>query len=108
MPRGCADDARRAPPARQDPPADRGRRARVGGELGVGRLKLTALAGLPEVRPGDDLAALIADAAPEDLAASDVLVGAQKVVSKAEGRGRRPADGAPGGRARAPAGRPGE
>jgi coenzyme F420-0:L-glutamate ligase/coenzyme F420-1:gamma-L-glutamate ligase len=40
------------------------------------------------VRPGDDLAALIAAAAPEDLGAGDVLVVAHKVVSKAEGRVR--------------------
>jgi coenzyme F420-0:L-glutamate ligase/coenzyme F420-1:gamma-L-glutamate ligase len=38
------------------------------------------------VRPGDDLAALIAAAAPPDLDAGDVLVVAHKVVSKAEGR----------------------
>jgi coenzyme F420-0:L-glutamate ligase/coenzyme F420-1:gamma-L-glutamate ligase len=38
------------------------------------------------VRPGDDLAALIAAAAPADLGAADVLVVAHKVVSKAEGR----------------------
>lgn len=41
---------------------------------------------LPEVRPGDDLAALIAAAAPPDLDDGDVLVVAHKVVSKAEGR----------------------
>lgn len=52
-------------------------------------LTLTALAGLPLVAPGDDLAALLAAAlrrtaiAPE---AGDILVVAQKVVSKAEGR----------------------
>ncbi len=40
--------------------------------------------GLPEVEEGDDLAALLADAA--DLRPGDVLVVAQKVVSKAEGR----------------------
>ena len=40
--------------------------------------------GIPEVRPGDDLAALIRDAA--ELEEGDVLVVAQKVVSKAEGR----------------------
>ena len=45
-----------------------------------------ALAPLPEVRPGDDLAAAIADAAPPDLGDGDVLVVAHKVVSKAEGR----------------------
>jgi coenzyme F420-0:L-glutamate ligase / coenzyme F420-1:gamma-L-glutamate ligase len=41
------------------------------------------------VRAGDDLAALLAEAAPADLAAGDVLVVAHKVVSKAEGRTRR-------------------
>jgi coenzyme F420-0:L-glutamate ligase / coenzyme F420-1:gamma-L-glutamate ligase len=40
--------------------------------------------GIPEVRAGDDLAALIGDAA--ELEQGDVLVVAQKVVSKAEGR----------------------
>jgi coenzyme F420-0:L-glutamate ligase/coenzyme F420-1:gamma-L-glutamate ligase len=49
-----------------------------------------ALAGLPEVRRGDDLAALIASALPAGAAAADdVLVVAHKVVSKAEGRTRR-------------------
>jgi coenzyme F420-0:L-glutamate ligase/coenzyme F420-1:gamma-L-glutamate ligase len=41
--------------------------------------------GLPEVRPGDDLAALVADATP-DLRDGDILVVTSKVVSKAEGR----------------------
>lgn len=41
--------------------------------------------GIPEVGPGDDVAALIAEAAPE-LEAGDVVVVTQKVVSKAEGR----------------------
>lgn len=46
-----------------------------------------ALAGLPEVRPGDDLAALIAAARGGDgFAPGEVLVVAHKVVSKAEGR----------------------
>jgi coenzyme F420-0:L-glutamate ligase/coenzyme F420-1:gamma-L-glutamate ligase len=54
---------------------------------------------LPEVRPGDDLAALLAAAAPEDLADGDVLCVAHKVVSKAEGRIRRQADVEPGERA---------
>ena len=49
-----------------------------------------ALTGLPEVRAGDDLAALIAAAMPDGgPAADDVLVVAHKVVSKAEGRTRR-------------------
>ncbi|MBT2456328.1 coenzyme F420-0:L-glutamate ligase [Streptomyces sp. ISL-86] len=40
---------------------------------------------MPEVRPGDDLARLIADAAP-DLRDGDVLLVTSKIVSKAEGR----------------------
>jgi coenzyme F420-0:L-glutamate ligase/coenzyme F420-1:gamma-L-glutamate ligase len=46
-------------------------------------LSIEAVRGLPEVREGDDLAALIAGAA--DLRDGDVVVVAQKVVSKAEG-----------------------
>jgi coenzyme F420-0:L-glutamate ligase / coenzyme F420-1:gamma-L-glutamate ligase len=52
-------------------------------------LVVRALDVLPDVRAGDDLAALIAAAAPADLADGDVLVLAHKVVSKAEGRVRR-------------------
>jgi len=52
------------------------------------------------VRAGDDLAALLAQAAPQDLAAGDVLCVAHKVVSKAEGSVRRLEDIEPGGRAR--------
>ncbi|HEU4979400.1 MAG TPA: coenzyme F420-0:L-glutamate ligase [Solirubrobacteraceae bacterium] len=48
-------------------------------------LAADALPGIPEVRPGDDLAALIAAAAGGDLRSGDVLVVAHKVVSKAEG-----------------------
>ena len=43
------------------------------------------IAGLAEVQAGDDLAALIADAAPE-LRDGDIVVVTSKVVSKAEGR----------------------
>ena len=50
----------------------------------TGRIEILAVAGLPEVRPGDDLAALIAGAA--NLADGDVVVVTQKVVSKAEDR----------------------
>lgn len=46
-------------------------------------IALLPVAGLPEVRPGDDLPALIADAA--SLEPGDVVVVSQKVVSKAEG-----------------------
>jgi coenzyme F420-0:L-glutamate ligase / coenzyme F420-1:gamma-L-glutamate ligase len=59
------------------------------------------LPALPDVRPGDDLAGLLADAAPADLADGDVLVVAHKVVSKAEGRVRSLDEIEPGDRARA-------
>ena len=69
------------------------------------RLAAEPLPGLPEVRPGDDLAALLAEAAGRlaepGLHATDVLAVAHKVVSKAEGRVRRLADVTPGARARA-------
>jgi coenzyme F420-0:L-glutamate ligase/coenzyme F420-1:gamma-L-glutamate ligase len=67
------------------------------------RLAAEPLAGLPEVEPGDDLAALIAGAAESAVAGlrgGEVLVVAQKVVSKAEGRLLRLADVEPGDRAR--------
>ncbi|MCU4927027.1 coenzyme F420-0:L-glutamate ligase [Halobacteria archaeon AArc-dxtr1] len=47
-------------------------------------MELTPVADLPEIRPGDDLAALIADRAA--LESGDVLTVASTVVSKAEGR----------------------
>jgi coenzyme F420-0:L-glutamate ligase/coenzyme F420-1:gamma-L-glutamate ligase len=50
----------------------------------VNRLELFAVEGLPEVRPGDDLGDLISSEA--QLRPADVLVIAQKVVSKSEGR----------------------
>jgi len=52
-------------------------------------ISLIALEGIPEISPGDDLAALIAAAlvaADIGLADYDILVVTQKVVSKAEGR----------------------
>ena len=51
-------------------------------------LRLTALATLPEIRPGDDLAGLIAEASQREGFAwreGMVLVVAQKIISKAEG-----------------------
>ena len=50
----------------------------------MNHLELIGVEGLPEVRPGDDLAALLVDRA--HLQSGDVLVVAQKIVSKAEGR----------------------
>jgi coenzyme F420-0:L-glutamate ligase / coenzyme F420-1:gamma-L-glutamate ligase len=54
----------------------------------VGEVRIFPLAGIPEVRPGDDLAALLGDAVGRagGLEEGDVVVIAQKVVSKAEGR----------------------
>ena len=56
----------------------------------AGRLEVIALVGMPEIRPGDDLAAFIGDALDATpgilpLRDDDVLVVTQKVVSKAEG-----------------------
>lgn len=53
------------------------------------QLQLTTLPGIPLVEPGDDLCALIVaalDRAQEKLQAGDVLVLAQKIVSKSENR----------------------
>jgi coenzyme F420-0:L-glutamate ligase/coenzyme F420-1:gamma-L-glutamate ligase len=55
----------------------------------LGSLTLNALRGIPEVLPGSDLAALLQgalEASGISLRAGDVLVVAQKIVSKAEGR----------------------
>jgi coenzyme F420-0:L-glutamate ligase / coenzyme F420-1:gamma-L-glutamate ligase len=52
-------------------------------------LEIWPLKGLPRVKPGDNLAALIAVALEQQgatLATGDVIVVAQKIVSKAEGR----------------------
>jgi len=62
-------------------------------------VELRGVEGLPEIRPGDDLGALIAEAAP-GLQSGDVVVVAQKVVSKAEGRLRDLATVTASGRAR--------
>src|SRR5205823_11963143 len=50
----------------------------------IGRLAIIPVEGLAEIRAGDDLGALIAEAA--ELEDGDVVVVAQKAVSKAEGR----------------------
>ena len=51
-------------------------------------IQVVPLEGIPEVRPGDDLAALLGDALERasGMEEGDVLVVSQKVVSKAEGR----------------------
>lgn len=53
------------------------------------RYEVIGLVGIPEVRPGDDLARLVDEAARAQgtpLAPRDLLVVSQKIVSKAEGR----------------------
>jgi coenzyme F420-0:L-glutamate ligase / coenzyme F420-1:gamma-L-glutamate ligase len=53
------------------------------------RYEIVGVEGLPEVRPGDDVARLVADAAAAQgtpLESGDILVVGQKIVSKAEGR----------------------
>ena len=59
----------------------------------TGRIEVIALGGIPEIRPGDDLPAILAARLAEladelgvgPLVPDDVLVVTQKVVSKAEG-----------------------
>jgi coenzyme F420-0:L-glutamate ligase/coenzyme F420-1:gamma-L-glutamate ligase len=46
-------------------------------------IRLAAIEGIPEIHPGDDLATLLAERAPDG---PGVMVVAQKIVSKAEGR----------------------
>ncbi len=67
------------------------------------QLTVTAVNGLPEVRPGDDLAMLILGAARaqrEAIRDGDIVVIAQKIVSKSEGRIVHLPDVVPGDRAR--------
>ena len=61
-------------------------------------LELRGVEGLPEIRPGDDLAALIVQHSGT-IRGGDVVVVAQKVVSKAEGRIRSLSDVTPSKRA---------
>lgn len=49
-------------------------------------LTIWPLGGMPEVTAGDDLVAMIRDAATEPLVDGDILVVTSKIVSKAEGR----------------------
>ena len=57
----------------------------VGDHSASGAVELLPVPGLPEFRPGDDLAAALADAAPW-LRDHDIVVVTSKVVSKCEGR----------------------
>ena len=70
--------------------------------MSPGELRVRALSGIPRVRPGDNLAEFLADAiarSGETLRDGDVVVVAQKIVSKAEGRIVRLADVVPSPRA---------
>ena len=52
-------------------------------------VRVIGIAGMPEIRPGDDLAGLLLDAAAAQntpIAEGDILVVTQKVVSKVEGK----------------------
>jgi coenzyme F420-0:L-glutamate ligase/coenzyme F420-1:gamma-L-glutamate ligase len=69
----------------------------------VSGLTLLPVEGVPEVRPGDDLAACLAQGLA--LRDGDIVIVAQKVVSKAEGRLRRLSEVSPSVRAQELAGR---
>ncbi|TLP62105.1 coenzyme F420-0:L-glutamate ligase [Microbispora triticiradicis] len=56
-------------------------------------ITVSGVTGMPEVAPGDDIALLVAEAAPA-LEDGDILVVTSKIVSKAEGRIRRSGAGA--------------
>jgi len=58
--------------------------ATAGGTAAAPRVEVLGVSGLPEIRPGDDLAGLLAGVV--DLRDGDILVVTSKVVSKAEGR----------------------
>jgi coenzyme F420-0:L-glutamate ligase/coenzyme F420-1:gamma-L-glutamate ligase len=65
---------------------------------GPPRCEIVGVEGLPEVRPGDDVARQIVDAAAGQgtpLEAGDIVVVGQKIISKAEGRIVRLADVSP-------------
>ena len=49
-------------------------------------LQIWALEGIPEVTPGIDIVALVAEAAASTLQDGDILIVTSKIVSKAEGR----------------------
>jgi len=55
-------------------------------EPGRGELRVIPVHGIGEIRPGQVLAEVVADAVGELLQDGDIVVVTQKVVSKAEGR----------------------
>src|SRR3989337_1310410 len=57
--------------------------------MGAAELRVVGLGGLPDMKPGHDIAALVLEAAERQgtpLEAGDVLIVTQKIVSKTEGR----------------------
>ena len=64
-------------------------RAKTRGKSAARSIEIIGLHSLPEIRPGDDLCGLVIRAAQREeagIAAGDVIVLTQKVVSKSEGR----------------------
>ena len=49
-------------------------------------LQIWALEGIPEITPGSDLVAVVAEAVGSTLQGGDILIVTSKIVSKAEGR----------------------
>jgi coenzyme F420-0:L-glutamate ligase / coenzyme F420-1:gamma-L-glutamate ligase len=76
------------------------------GRDAAGVIEILPVEGLPEIREGDDLAALIVGA--RELRAGDVVCIAQKIISKSEGRVVRLADVDPSNEAYELAGRDGD
>jgi coenzyme F420-0:L-glutamate ligase / coenzyme F420-1:gamma-L-glutamate ligase len=77
--------------------------ARQASTAGAESISMQVLPGIPDIAPGDDLAALLLESierAALVLQDGDILVIAHKVVSKAEGQVRRLADVQPGAKAR--------
>ena len=57
--------------------------------MGISQLNLFTIPGIPLIHPGDDLVAIISDAmqaAQQEIIDGDVVIIAQKLISKAEGR----------------------
>src|SRR3989304_4414335 len=76
--------------------------------MGAGELGVVGLGGLPDMKPGHDIAALVLEAAERQgtpLEAGDVLIVTQKIVSKTEGGVGGLAGGGPGAGAGGRAGR---
>lgn len=59
---------------------------RASDRIPLDAVQMFAIDGLPEIHPGDDLAAILGDALVGSLQAGDILVITSKIVSKAEGR----------------------